>query len=95
MNKDKLHIETKRELVAADGKRFHLFDDIAFSVFNEETNHLDRIICRIIGMRDSDYKKDNGYIVVDKIERNRTEDNQCVFYFKEMQDINYVYDGYC
>lgn len=94
MNKDGLHIETKRELVTADGKRFHLFQDIAFSIFNEETNHLDRIICRIIGMSDSDYKKDNGYIIADKIERNRCEDNQCVFYFKDMQDINYVSNGY-
>ena len=86
-----LHIETKRELVTDDGKRFTLFSDIAFKIWNKETNHLDRVICRIIGMSDSDYKKDNGYIVADRTEINRCESNQCVFYFKDMQDINYVY----
>lgn len=86
-----LHIETKRELVTDDNKRFSLFSDIAFTIHNEETNHLDRVICRIIGMSDSDYKKNNGYIVADKVEINRCESNQCVFYFKDMQDINYVY----
>ena len=91
MEKNKVHIETKRELVSADGKRFAPFSDIAFKVWNEETKHLDRVICRIIGMSDSDYEKDNGYIVADRVEINRCESNQCVFYFKEMQDINYVY----
>lgn len=42
-------------------------------------------------MNDSDYKKDNGYIVADNVEINRCESNQCVFFFKEMQDINYVH----
>lgn len=87
-----MYIETKRELVTDDGKRFSLFSDIAFKIHNKETNHLDRVICRIIGMSDSDYKKkDNGYIVADKVEINRGESNQCIFYFKDMQDINYVY----
>ena len=85
-----LHIETKRELVTDDGKRFSLFSDIAFKIYNKETNHLDRVICRIIGMSDSDYKKD-GYIIADEVEINRGGSNQCVFYFKDMQDINYVY----
>ena len=86
-----LHIETKRELVTDDGKRFTPFSDIAFKIWNKETKHLDRVICRIIGMSDSDYKKDNGYIVADRVEINRCESNRCVFYFKDMQDINYVY----
>lgn len=86
-----LHIETKRELVTDDGKRFSFFSDIPFKIWNEETQHLDRVICRIIGMNDSDYKKDNGYIVADNVEINRCESNQCVFFFKEMQDINYVH----
>lgn len=86
-----LHTETKRELVTDDGKRFSLFSDIAFKIHNKETNHLDKVICRIIGMSDSDYKKDNGYIVADRVEINRCESNQCIFYFKDMQDINYVY----
>ena len=54
-----LHIETKRDLVTDDGKRFSMFSDIAFSIFNKETNHLDRVICRIIGINDSDYEKNN------------------------------------
>lgn len=86
-----LHIETKRELVTDDGKRFRLFSDIGFKIYNKETNHLDEVICRIIGMSDSDYNKNNGYIIADKVEINRCESNQCVFYFKDMQDINYVY----
>lgn len=86
-----LHIETKRELVTDDDKRFSLFSDIAFKIHNKETNHLDKVICRIIGMSDSDYKKDNGYIVADRVEINRCESNQCIFYFKDMHDINYVY----
>lgn len=91
MENNKTHIETKRELVSANGKRFTLFSDIAFKVWNEETKNLDRVICKIIGMTDSDYGKDNGYIIADSVEINRCESNQCVFYFKEMQDINYVY----
>lgn len=86
-----LHIETKRDLVTEDGKRFFMFSDIAFKIFNKETNCLDKVICRIIGMSDSDYKKNNGYIVADKVEINKCISNQCVFYFKDMQDINYVY----
>lgn len=85
-----LHIETKRELVTDDGKRFPLFSNIAFNVHNEEVGHSDRVICRIIGMSDSDYRKNNGYIVADEVEINRCESNQCVFYFKDMQDVNYV-----
>lgn len=85
-----LHIETKRELVTDDGKRFRLFSDIGFKIYNEETNHLDKVICRIIGMSDSDYNKNNGYIIADRVEINRCESNQCIFYFRDMQDINYV-----
>ena len=88
---NKIHIVTKRELISAEGKRFSLLEDIAFKVWNEETKHLDNIICRIIGMSDSDYGKENGYIVADNVEINRCESNQCVFYFKNMLDINYVY----
>lgn len=90
MKNNKIHIETKSELISAEGKRFSLFSDIAFKVWNEETKHLDRVICRIIGTCDSDYGKDNGYIVADRVEINRCESNQCVFCFKDMQDINYV-----
>ena len=86
-----LHIETEKELVTDDDKRFSLFSDIAFTIRNKETNHLDRVICRIIGMSDSDYKKNNGYIVADEVEINRCDSNQCIFYFKDMQDISYVY----
>ena len=86
-----IHIETKRELVTDDDKRFSMFSDIAFKIWNEETQHFDRVICRIIGMSDSDYNKNNGYIIADKVEINRFESNPCVFYFKDMQDINYVY----
>ena len=91
MEKNKIHIETKRELVSADGKRFSTFSDIAFNIWNEKTEHLDSVICRIIGMSDSDYNKDNGFIIADRVEINRCKSNQCVFYFKDMQDINYVY----
>lgn len=86
-----IHIETKRELVSKDGKRFSLFSDIAFRIHNKETGNLDLVIGRIIGMTDSDYKKNNGYIIIDQVEINRCEANQCVFYFKDMLDINYVY----
>lgn len=54
-----IHIETKRELVTDNGKRFPLFSDIAFKVHNKETDHLDLVICRIIGMAELDYKKNN------------------------------------
>ena len=91
MEKNKIHIETKKELVTADGKRFSMFSDIAFNVFNKETEYLDKVVCRIIGMSASDYNKDNGYIVADRVEINRCKSNQCVFYFKDMQDVNYVY----
>lgn len=87
----KIHIETKQELVTKEGKRFPLFSDIAFRVHNKETDHLDLVICRIIGMVESDYKKNNGYIVADKVEINRCESNQCVFYFEDMLDASYVY----
>lgn len=86
-----IHVETKKELVTYDNKRFTLFSDISFSIYNKETNHFDRVICRIIGINDSDYKKNNGYIVADKVEVNRCESNQCLFYFKDMQGIDYVY----
>lgn len=86
-----IHIETKRELVTDNGKRFPLFSDIAFKVHNKEIDHLDLVICRIISMVESDYKKNNGYIVADKVEINRCESNQCIFYFKDMLDVNYVY----
>lgn len=86
-----LRVETKRELVTEDGKRFNVFDDIAFSIYNNMTNHKDHVICRIIGFSDSDYKKDNGFIIVDNVEINREKDNQCMFAFKDMMDINYVY----
>lgn len=86
-----MHIETKRELVTDNGKRFSLFSDIAFRMHNKETGNLDLVICRIIGMTESDYNKNNGYIVADKVEINRCESNQCVFYFKDMLDVNYVY----
>lgn len=86
-----MHIETKRELVTDNGKRFSLFSDIAFRMHNKETGNLDLVICRIIGMTESDYKKNNGYIVAGKVEINRCESNQCVFYFKDMLDVNYVY----
>ena len=86
-----MHVKVKRELVADNGKKFSLFDDIAFSIYNSETNHIDRVIARIIGMSEAEYGKDNGYIVVDRVEINRCESNQCVFHFKDMTDINYVY----
>lgn len=86
-----LHVEIKRELVTDDGKRFSFLSDIAFSIWNKETNHLDRVVCRIVGMSDSNYKKDNGYIIACRVEKNRCKSNQSVFYFKDMQDINYVY----
>lgn len=86
-----MHIETKRELVTDNEKRFSLFFDIAFRIHNKETDYLDLVICRIIGMSQSDYKKHNGYIVADKVEINRHECNQCVFYFKDMIDVNYAY----
>lgn len=90
-----LHIETKRELVTDEGKRFSLFSNISFKIWNKETKYFDKIICRIIGMIDSDYKKDNGYIVADSVKINGYESNQCVFYFKDMQDITYVYNFVC
>lgn len=68
-----IHIETKRELVTDNGKRFSLFSDIVFRIHNKETERLDLVICRIIGMMESDYKKNNGYIVVDKVEINRCD----------------------
>lgn len=86
-----LHIETKRSLVTDDGKRFSLFSDIAFKIWNKETNHLDRVICKIIDMIDSDCGKDNGYIIAAEVEINRCKSNQYVFHFKDMQDVNYVY----
>lgn len=89
-----IHVEVKRELIADNGKKFELFDDIAFSIHNSETNHIDRVIARIIGMSEPEYNRDNGYIVVDKVEINRcNESNQCIFHFKDMTDINYVFDG--
>lgn len=86
-----LHVEIKRELVTDDGKRFSLLSYIAFGIWNKETNHLDRVICRIVGISEPNYKKNNGYIIVDDVEINRGRSNQCVFYFNDMQDINYVY----
>lgn len=86
-----MRVETKTELVADNGKRFRLFNDIAFSQYNKETNHLDHVICRIIAFKESDYGKNNGYIIGDKVEINRGYCDLCQFYFKDMKDINYVY----
>lgn len=72
-------------------KDFRYFLDISFRIHNKETDCLDLVICRIVGMIESDYKKNNGYIVADKVEINRSESSQCVFCFKDMLDVNYVY----
>lgn len=85
----KLHVETKKELVTDDGKRFPIFSNIAFSVYNNETGNLDRVVCRIIGMSNSDYKKDNGFIIADRVKINMCDSTQCTFDFKDMQDIDY------
>ena len=89
-----MRVETKTELVADNGKRFRLFSDIAFSQYNKKTNHLDHVICRIIAFiafKESDYEKNNGYIIGDKIEINHGHCDLCQFYFKDMKDIQYVY----
>ena len=94
MEKNKIHVEIKKELVTADGKRFLPKQDIAFNILNKETGHLDCVICRIMIIQESDYYNKDGFILVDKIEINRCfkENEQHIYYFKDMQDINYVYD---
>ena len=86
----RIHIETKRELVTMDGKRFSIFSNIEFTIRNKKTGLSDRVICRIIGMEESDCKKNNGYIIADNVEINRCESNQYMFYFRDMMDVTYV-----
>ena len=64
-----------------------LFDDIAFRIFNEQTNHLDFIIGTIIGFGKSD--KDE-YIILNNVERNRKPDNTIVYYLKDITEVNEV-----
>ena len=86
-----MRVEVKTELISDNGKRFRLFDDIGFKQFNHETKHYDHVICRIIAFKENDHGKCNGYIIGDKVEINHGHCNLCQFYFKDMEDINYVY----
>lgn len=74
-----------------DGKRFPIFSYIAFTIRNKKTGFSDSVICRIIGMEDSECKRNNGYIIADNVEINKCESNQYMFYFRDMTDVNYAY----
>lgn len=85
-----MRVEVKQELVSNNGKRFSMFQYVTFKIYNKETNNLDKVICRIIGMSDSQHNKYNGYIVADNVEINNRRSHQCVFDFMDIQDIDYV-----
>ena len=80
----KMRIE--KTLVTQSGKKFNLFDDIAFTVLNKETNHLDRVIGRIVGINDCGLAVDN--VEIDRLVCNPTTTYE--FYYEDMDDVNYV-----
>lgn len=83
-----MKIVTEQYLLVND-IHFKLFDDIAFRIFNEKTNHLDFIIGTIIGFGKSDSDKDE-YIILNNVERNRKPDNTIVYYLKDITEVNEV-----
>ena len=76
----------EKTLVTPSGKKFNLFDDIAFTYTNKETDHLERVIGRIVYI-------DDVCLDVDKVEINRFICNPEVeyrFWYDDMDDVNYV-----
>lgn len=76
----------EKTLITSNGKQFNTYDDIAFTILNAETNHLDRVIGRIVHLGDSS-------LVLDRVEIDRFKSNpntEYEFYYKDMDDVNYV-----
>lgn len=80
-----------------DDKNFNVGDDIAFTVWNTETNYNDRYIVKIVSINESicDNYGNNmeGFIQATNIEKNRDRIiGTRRFFFKDMMNCNYVYD---
>ncbi len=87
-----MHIETKETLVADDGKRFNLFEDIAFNYKNRD--HYDSVIGKITGWQASEFGENNGYLVLEDMFINKDVElhGSKKFYFDKITDVRYVYD---
>lgn len=86
-----MHIEITKTLISDDDKEFQIGSDISFQIFNKKKNCLDSVICRIIEFGEFP-DDDNGYIIADRIEKNRkNKKSPKVFYFSDMKNIDYVY----
>lgn len=90
-----MYVKTTKTIITDDDKEFCIDSDISFQIYNKKKNHLDTVICRIIEISESsdcDSEEEYGFIVADRIEINRKNKKAPkVFYFKDMQNVNYVY----
>jgi len=80
-----------------DDKTFNIGDDIAFTMWNTESNYNDHYIVKIISINESICGNcDNnmeGFIQATNIEKNRNKiTGTKMFFFKDMMNCNYVYD---